>query len=151
MWNTLARQCEVEHILLDVDIREVPALFVEVAKHLTIPAGLSASVIVNSLMVREAMGSTGLGLGVAIPHARIIGLDAPVSIIVRTAHPILFDAPDGKPVDLFFVMLIPDSTNKRHLQGLADAAHLLSDQSFRDALRGSTTPQAVRRILLDWS
>jgi PTS system nitrogen regulatory IIA component len=151
MMNTLARQCDVEHILLDVDIQDRQQLFHKIGKYLHQQRGCSATDIAHKLDEREALGSTGMGHCVAIPHARLTGLPEPVAVLVRTSHPIPFDAPDGKPVRIFFVLLVPDHATQIHLQRLADAACFLNERESRTALLACSTVQDVRRVLLEWS
>ena len=149
--NTLARQCQVEDILLDVDIQNRNQLFDLVAQHLHRRHGLEEDGVADHLSKREQLGSTALGQGVAIPHARIRQLQDPVVTYVHTAQPIPFDAPDGKPVSDFFLLLVPEQATQVHLQLLADAAALLCERGFRDALRAAASALDVRRLLLDWN
>lgn len=151
MMNTLARQCDVEHLILNVDIQNRQHLFDTVGKYLHLHHGWSAAEIANRLGEREKLGSTGLGQGVAIPHARLAGLQAPVAILVRPALPIPFDAPDSKPVGLFFILLVPERASQQHLQRLADAARLLNERGVRESLHTCATAHEMRRVLLDWS
>ncbi len=148
--NTLARQCQDEDILLDVDVQSRQQLFQHIAEHLWRRYDLPAADIAKRLAEREKLGSTGLGQGVGIPHARAPQVNAPLVVFVRTRLPIPFDAPDGKPVGSFFVLFVPEHATQAHLQLLADAASLLCERKMRDALRAAPTPQEVRRLLLDW-
>jgi len=149
--NTLARQCQVEDILLDVDIQNRHQLFDHIARHLHRRHGLEEGSVTEHLAQRERLGSTALGQGVAIPHARIRQLQDPIVAYVHTAQPIPFDAPDGKPVGDFFLLLVPEQATQTHLQLLADAAALLCERTFRDALRAAASALDVRRLLLDWN
>ena len=101
-------------------------------------------------MAREQLGSTSVGHGVAIPHARMSQCVAAVAVFVRTKSAIPFDAPDGKPVSVFLGLIVPNKANERHLQLLATAAGMLSDRSFRDKLKTCTDPSAVRELLAAW-
>jgi PTS system nitrogen regulatory IIA component len=96
------------------------------------------------------MGSTGLGHGVAIPHARIKGLRTAVAAIVRTRLPIPFDAPDGKPVSDMVVLLVPEKATEEHLQILASVAQMFADRQFREKLRTCVDASSVRRLFADW-
>ena len=151
MMNTLVRQCSVEHILLDVDIRNTTELFETIAQHLIQAGEPGVAEVASRLKERESLGSTGLGHGVAIPHARIPSLPKPVALFLRTTLPIPFDAPDGKPVGLFFVLLVPEHATREHLQRLADAASLFNERGLRDALHGCANPEDVRRAMREWS
>ena len=90
--------------------------------------GLTPEAVQAALAAREQLGSTGLGAGFALPHARIEGLDAYLGLFVRLAKPIDFEAIDGKPVTLVFVLLIPSETTIPHVAALAAIS-----RRFRDA------------------
>jgi mannitol/fructose-specific phosphotransferase system IIA component (Ntr-type) len=90
--------------------------------------------VYDALFAREKLGSTGLGQGIAIPHGRIKGLKAPVGAFVRLVNGVQFDAPDGKPVGLIFVLLVPEAANEHHLQLLSELAQMFSDREFREQL-----------------
>ena len=114
-------------------------------------AGLSSKVVTDALIQREKLCSTGLGQGVAIPHGRIKGLKAPLGAFVRLAEPIPFEAPDGKPVGLIFVMLVPEQANETHLQLLSELAQMFSDREFRDALIAASDAHALHRLFAEWN
>lgn len=147
--HTLARLCPIEDILLDAKVQNRQQLFEHVAQHLHQRYGLPAVQITQRLMERERLGSTGLGKGVAIPHARLAGLQVPLAVFIRPESPIPFDAPDGKPVGELFLLLVPEHANQDHLQLLAAAARLFCTQPFRTTLRNASRPEEVRRLLLD--
>lgn len=98
---------------------------------------LDADAVFDGLMARERLGSTAVGEGVAIPHCRIDSCDYPVAALVRLAEPVDFDAPDGGPVDLLFVLVVPQEAHSTHLELLASAARALNEPSYRDALRSA--------------
>lgn len=95
---------------------------------------------------RERLCSTGIGHGVAIPHAR--GGRLPLGAFVKLAHPLAFGACDGDPVDLVFAMRVPDDQADRHLQILADLAGCFADAAFRDRLRAADDVGTVQALLL---
>src|SRR5262249_48601182 len=95
------------------------------------------------LSARERLGSTALGCGVAIPHARLKALSRPVAAFVRTALPGSFDAPDGKPVGDMLVLLLPWAATQEHLVILPEVAAMFSDKQFRDHLRACTDREQV--------
>ena len=96
--------------------------------------GIARSTVFDSLFAREKLGSTGLGQGIAIPHGRIKGLKDALGAFMRLAEPVPFDAPDGRPVSMLFVLLVPEQANEHHLQLLSELAQMFSDRSFRDQL-----------------
>ena len=111
---------------------------------------LSAREIFESLCARERLGSTGLGKGVAIPHGRIKGLKEAVGAFMRLAAPVQFDAPDGKPVSLLFVLLVPEQATEQHLQILSELAQMFSDRAFREQLAAAADEAAVHALFTGW-
>jgi len=102
--------------------------------------------IFDSLFAREKLGSTGLGQGVAIPHGRIKGLKEAHGAFLRLAAPVPFDSPDGKPVALLFVLLVPEQANELHLQILSELAQRFSERSFREALAAAPDGAAAHML-----
>lgn len=98
---------------------------------------LDADALFDGLMARERLGSTAVGEGVAIPHCRIDGCDHPIAALVHLKEPVDFDAPDRAPVDLLFVLVVPQEAHSTHLELLASAARALNDPAYRAALRGA--------------
>jgi len=96
--------------------------------------GLSARAVFDALMNRERLGSTALGEGVAIPHCRT-ECDAIVGAFLHLASPVDYDAPDGEPVDLLFVLVVPPEESSAHLEVLAALARLFQDPENRRRLR----------------
>lgn len=94
--------------------------------------------VFNVLNARERLGSTGLGHGVALPHARVSGCHSAVAACLTLAEPINFDAPDGERVDILFVLLVPEECSDHHLEILAGLAQLFSNADVRDRLRETT-------------
>jgi nitrogen PTS system EIIA component len=103
----------------------------------------------DGLIVRERLGSTGLGNGIAIPHGRIEHLSAMVGAFLRTENPIDFDAIDGEPVDLFFALVVPVDTTEEHLAMLADLAASFSDEELVGKLRELASTTKVHSLLID--
>lgn len=102
--------------------------------------------IFNHLIAREKLGSTGLGGGIAIPHCRAGNCPQPLGTLVTLADPIDFDAPDDRPVDLLFVLLVPEEAHQEHLDILAQIARLFSQQDFCQKLRDAGDDQALFRL-----
>ena len=96
---------------------------------------------------RERLGSTGIGGGVAVPHARLKALDAPVACLARLQQPVAFDAPDAMPVDIVFLLLSPDEPSSMQLRTLANVTSLLRKPRVLDGLRAASDPEALVRIL----
>ncbi len=93
--------------------------------------------VFDQLIAREKLGSTGLGKGIAIPHCRVGNCTKPIGTLVTLAEPIDFDAPDDAPVDLLFVLLVPEEAHQQHLDILAGIARLFSDGEFCGRLRAA--------------
>lgn len=100
----------------------------------------------NALIEREKKGSTAIGHGVAIPHARLEGLDKAHVACARLSKPLPFDAPDDEPVDLLFIMLIPFESTEEYLEMLSEIAELFSSKTFREQMRKASTNEAFYRI-----
>jgi nitrogen PTS system EIIA component len=112
---------------------------------------LSEAPVLRALWRREKAGSTGVGNGLAIPHARIAGIAEPVTVYARMKSPLDFASPDGKPVSELFVILVPaDGADENHLQLLKRVAEAFSDNAFRALLAGASEPQAVRSAFSHW-
>ncbi|AQQ35766.1 PTS sugar transporter subunit IIA [Burkholderia cenocepacia] len=142
----LADTCPPNNILLDVPVEGTIQLFDLVARHVA-RSGVSAERIGDELIKRERLGSTGLGQGVAIPHARVDGLGSAIALFVRTRHPFAFNAPDRKPVGEFVVLVLPHADNRAHLELLADAARWFSERAIRQASRDAQTPDEIHRLM----
>ena len=99
--------------------------------------------VLNSLLSRERMGSTGIGNGIALPHGRLAGLEHVMAIIVTCIPAINFDALDEKPVDIFFALLVPEEQTEGHLQTLATVAGKLSDKDTVKAIRRAKTNEDI--------
>src|SRR5690606_4595487 len=112
--------------------------------------GIGRGQVFDALFARERLGSTGLGHGIAIPHGRIKGLREAAGAFVRTRTPIPFEAPDGDPVQLIFVLLVPEKATDMHLQILSELAQLFSDKEIRNQLSTATDPLEVQQLITRW-
>lgn len=106
-------------------------------------------VLAQALRDREQLGSTGIGRGVAIPHARSAAFRESRAAFLRLSHPIDFGASDGTPVDLVFAMCVPEHLVEQHLEILSGLVERFSDAEFRDALRDARDLSRLRGLLLD--
>ena len=109
---------------------------------------ISAQGVFDRLVARERLGSTGLGEGCAVPHARVPGLGRTLAAFLRLRRGVDFDAPDHAPVDLVFGLLVPDESTDEHLRVLAAIARLLSDEAVRSSIRSTEEPGRIREILV---
>ncbi|EKF74175.1 phosphotransferase system, nitrogen regulatory IIA protein [Alcanivorax hongdengensis A-11-3] len=98
---------------------------------------LNEQEVFDALVAREKLGSTGIGEGIAIPHCRLGHCQQPVGLLLKLTDPIDFDAVDGRPVDLVFVLLVPQENPEEHLKTLSHLASLFNDDGYRQGLRSS--------------
>lgn len=109
-------------------------------------SGVSGFDVFESLLNRERLGSTGIGLGVAIPHGRVHGASKPVAVLMTLSAPIDFDAIDNQPVDIIFALLVPEDQHEQHLQTLAAVAGRLNDKQCTRALREATSDMELFEV-----
>ena len=109
---------------------------------------LSSQAVFDQLLARERLGSTGLGEGCALPHARVPGLGRTLAAFLRLRKGVDFDAPDHQPVDLVFGLLVPEESTEEHLEILASIARVFSDESVRSSIRSVEEPSRMREILV---
>ncbi len=148
--NLVAKLLPPANIVLDLEVSSKKRMFEQVGLLFENNQGIARSLVFESLFARERLGSTGLGQGVAIPHGRIKGLKDPVGALVRLKTPVAFDAPDGKPVTLVFVLLVPEQATEQHLQILSELAQMFSDRALREQLASASDPGALHQTILAW-
>lgn len=134
-------------VLADVAAGNKRALFTALGAASARVWSLDEGVVATALAAREKLGTTGFGGGVAVPHARIEGLEAVRGVFVRLARPIEFDAVDSLPVDLVFMMLSPPQAGADHLKALARVSRRLRDRPFAEKLRGAGSRDALYALL----
>ncbi|MHC2145536.1 PTS IIA-like nitrogen regulatory protein PtsN [Pseudomonas alkylphenolica] len=105
--------------------------------------------VFEALFAREKLGSTGFGNGIAIPHCRLKGCSSPISALIHLDAPIDYDAIDGAPVDLLFVLLVPEAATDAHLELLRQIASMLDRKEVRDRLRAAGSSEALYQVVLD--
>jgi len=111
--------------------------------------GVNDRKIFDVLLERERLGSTGIGLGIAIPHGKMPELDRLYGIFARLDSPVDFDSIDDQPVDLIFTLLAPEGAGADHLKALARISRLLRDKSMCSKLRGTDNPDALYALLTE--
>ena len=124
-----------ENALVDVEASDKSRLLTELSVRAAKSCSLDSEQVSREILKREELGSTGVGVGAAIPHGRIAGLTTPFGILARLRKPIDFDAIDGKPVDLVFLLLLPTTATGDPLKVLAAVARKLRDAEALGALR----------------
>lgn len=125
--------------------RQTLAVIAEIAAR---SFGLDASVVLDALTEREQAGSTGVGHGVAAPHARLDGLSRMRGVFIRLEHPVEFDAVDDQPVDLIFALFAPPEAGSDHLRTLARVSRVLRQGELRQQLRQARNADAIHALLV---
>lgn len=113
--------------------------------------GLNHSTVLEALLERENLGPTGVGHGVALPHARLPGLTQVSGLFIRIKKPFDFDSVDRQPVDLAFALFAPEDAGVEHLKALALVSRTLRDQSICAKLRANEDPSTIYTILTEAS
>ena len=121
----------------------------ELAKRAATMTGIQERMIYDVLIERERLGSTGIGMGIGIPHGRLPGLDTLCGIFARLDRAVSFDAIDDQPVDLIFLLLAPEGAGADHLKALARVSRLLRDRTVCEKLRGTDNADALYALLID--
>ena len=109
---------------------------------------LDAGDVLDALLEREAAGSTGVGYGVAVPHARLESLQRMRGVFVRLEHPVEFESVDDQPVDLVFALFAPTNAGAEHLRSLARVSRIMRQTELREQLRKARTADAVHALLV---
>ena len=112
---------------------------------------LDRKTVLQTLIERERLGSTGIGNGIALPHGRINGLDDVIGAVAVLANPLEYDSMDGKPIKLAFGLLVPAQANEQHLKILAHLAQLFANDMLRTQLFSAPNNRNVFDLLTTWS
>ena len=138
-----------EAVLASVKTSGKKALLAELASRAASVFALDERRLFDRLIEREALGSTGIGGGIAIPHGRMTSLTAPRGLFARLAHPVAFDSIDERPVDIVFLLVAPEGAGADHLKALARVSRLLRDRNLVDKLRATESAEALYALLVD--
>ncbi|RIX48258.1 MAG: PTS IIA-like nitrogen-regulatory protein PtsN [Rhodocyclales bacterium GT-UBC] len=141
--NPLSNILSASQVLLDLEASSKKRVFEQAGMLFESHLGIARAVVFDSLFAREKLGSTGLGQGIAIPHGRIKGLKQAAGAFIRLATPVPFDSPDGRPVNLLFVLLVPEQATEQHLQILSELAQRFAERPFRESLQTAADPAAI--------
>lgn len=145
--NELAEILLINQIFLDVPVTDIKELFISASSNFSISTLLDADLIYSCLQDREVLGSTGLGLGVAIPHGRVKGLKESFCSFYRLSKGIDFNSSDQEPVDIVVFLLVPELATQKHLDLLSDIAQTLADADKRVSLRQIKEPHDILQLL----
>ena len=148
--SLIAKLLPPQNVVLDLDVSSKKRVFEHAGLLFENNHNVARSQVFDSLFAREKLGSTGQGQGIAIPHGRIKGLKDAVGAMIRMREPIVFDAPDGQPVSLIFVLLVPERATDLHLQILSELAQMFSDNAFRDRLLNAASADAMHSLIAEW-
>lgn len=124
-------------------------LFQEIASRAEDSYGVRARDVISGLTAREQLGSTAMGDGVAIPHARIEGIDRIVGIFARLERPVDFESMDGRGVDIVFALLAPEDSGADHLRALARVSRLLRSSEICEKLRATSKADALYALITE--
>ena len=136
-------------VVLDVKTANKGQLLRLLATRAAASAGLDTDEVVTLILKREELGSTGVGNGVALPHARLAGIKAPFGLLARLRRGIDFEAIDDQPVDIVFLLLLPEMATGAQLNALACAARLLRNPVALSQVRGAANPDALFRAITE--
>ena len=145
---TISALLSPQRIFLDVEISSKKKLLELIANIVADQAQLTESSLYSNLLNRERLGSTGLGHGFAVPHARVEGLDQTIGCLFRLKNSVNFEAPDNLPVDLVFTIVIPQEATEEHLLILSSLSSLFSKPEVREAVRNANDKEEITQIIL---
>ncbi len=138
-----------DQVILDLRAGDKEHLLAELARQVAARLAVNPRDIQIALAQRERLGSTGLGRGFALPHARLEGFPQIFGLFARLARSIDFEAIDGRPVDLVFLLLIPDDAGNSHVSALAAVSRRLRDETILQQLRKADTVLDLYKCLVD--
>jgi nitrogen PTS system EIIA component len=136
-------------VMIDVKASDKERLLEQLSMEAADVAGLPADEVAREIAKREELGSTGVGNGVALPHARLTSLKTPFALFARLRHGIDFDAIDGEPVDIVVLLLIPESGDSAKGNALACVARALRDTETLRKVRSAPDREALFRVIAD--
>jgi PTS system nitrogen regulatory IIA component len=148
--NQIAKLLPLANVMVGLDASSKKRVFEQAGLLFENNHGIARASVYDALFAREKLGSTGLGQGIAIPHGRIKGLKEARGAFLRLATPVQFDAADGKPVDMIFVLLVPEAATEHHLQLLSELAQMFSECAFREQLAAAADATATHALFANW-
>jgi PTS system nitrogen regulatory IIA component len=133
-------------VMLELDVATRKQALEVISMRMASANGLKFETVFHALWRREQAASTAIGHGVALPHARVDGIDQPMLLLARTRQPIPFGAPDRKPVSILLAIVVPEHANDDHLQILAFVAERFSSDALRARLQAATSATVVKQL-----
>ncbi|HNO74417.1 PTS sugar transporter subunit IIA [Nitrosomonas mobilis] len=149
--NLISELLPESNVMIDLEATSKKRIFEQAGLLFENTLHVARSQVFDSLFTREKLGSTGLGQGVAIPHGRIKGLREAALMLIRLKEAIPFDAPDGQPVNIACILLVPEKATDQHLLILSELAQMFSNKSFREKLLYSRDAKEIRQLISDWT
>lgn len=148
--NQISKILPLANVVADLEASSKKRAFEQVGLLFENNHGIARATVYDALFDREKLGSTGLGQGIAIPHGRIKGLKEARGAFLRLSTPVAYEAPDGQPVNLMFVLLVPEAATEKHLQLLSELAQMFSDKVFREALLAAPDSTILHGYFQQW-
>ena len=149
--NLISQLLPESNVIINLDVASKKRVFEQAGLLFENTIQIARSKVFDSLFAREKLGSTGLGQGVAIPHGRIKGLRDAVAALVTMKEAIPFDAPDGQPVNIACILLVPEKATDKHLQILSELAQMFSDKQFREKILYSNNATEIHKLIAEWT
>lgn len=144
---TISALLSPQKIFIDTEVTSKKKLLELIANIVADRSSLSQSTIYNNLLSRERLGSTGLGKGFAVPHARVPNLNQTIGCFFRLKEPVNFEAPDNQLVDLVFTIIIPEEATEEHLLILSSLARIFSQDEVCQAIRAAPGKEEIEQII----
>jgi len=144
---TISALLSPQKIFIDTEVTSKKKLLEMIANIVADRSNLAQSTIYNNLLSRERLGSTGLGKGFAVPHARVPELDQTIGCFFRLKEPVNFESPDNQPVDLVFTIVIPEEATEEHLLILSSLARIFSQSEVCQAIRDAVGKEEIEQII----
>jgi PTS system nitrogen regulatory IIA component len=144
---TISALLSPEKIFIDTEVTSKKKLLEMIANIVADRSNLAQSTIYNNLLGRERLGSTGLGKGFAVPHARVPDLNQVIGCFFRLKQPVNFESPDNQPVDLVFTIVIPEEATEEHLLILSSLARIFSQPEVCQAIRDAANKEEIEKII----
>ena len=136
-----------ENIIFDLKSKSKKNLLENIAKMISLDQPIDSDIIFEKLYEREKLGTTGLGKGIAIPHARIPNIMKPKIVVIKLEEPLSFESIDGNDVDIVFALVVPEDENNLHVDLLSKIAELLEDKNFLLEIRNSDSRDEIEKLI----
>tara|TARA_Y100000817_G_scaffold227999_1_gene180687 strand:+ start:572 stop:1024 length:453 start_codon:yes stop_codon:yes gene_type:complete len=143
----ISKYLKKENIIFDLKSKSKKNLLENIAKMISLDQPIDSDIIFEKLYEREKLGTTGLGKGIAIPHARIPNIMKPKIVVIKLEEPLSFESIDGNDVDIVFALVVPEDENNLHVDLLSKIAELLEDKNFLLEIRNSDSRDEIEKLI----